>query len=109
MKTLLLVAAFIFSTTIFAGPGHGHSHGESKISKEKSLEVGKLQIQRLIKDGKLPSSWSKAKHSSTERKTFKDRDEWVVVFKNKDDEKNEKLYIFLTLSGDFVAANFTGK
>lgn len=37
--------------------------------------------------------------------------EWVVVFVNDKiaDTDKQKLYVFLTLGGDYIAANYTGK
>ena len=42
-------------------------------------------------------------------KKFGKKTEWVVTFNNKKGLKGKKLFIFLKLNGDFVAANFTGK
>mgnify|MGYP006269865545 CR=1 FL=1 len=115
MKTLIILTSLILSTASFAGPGgghshgHGHSHGTHKISKEKTGELGRSHIERLIKSGKLDSSWKSATFDKSEKKNFKGKTEWVVTFNNEKGVKGKKLYIFLKLSGDFVAANFTGK
>lgn len=109
MKSLLLIATLVLSMTSFAGPGHGHSHGAPAISKEKTVEIGKYHVQRLIKNKKLDVSWKNAKYDSSEKKTFGKKTEWLVIFNNDKGIKGKKLYIFLKLSGEFVAANFTGK
>jgi hypothetical protein len=115
MKNLLLIGTLLISFTSFAGPGgghshgHGHSHGAPKISKEKTGELGRSHIERLIKSGKLDASWKSATFDKSEKKNFKGKTEWVVTFNNEKGVKGKKLYIFLKLSGDFVAANFTGK
>lgn len=116
MKTLILVSALVFSTTIFAGPGggaHSHGHGHSQaapaISKEKTQEIGKFHISRLVKAEKLESTWSEAVYDQSEKKVFSGSEEWVVTFTNEKSTKEKKLFIFLKISGEFVAANFTGK
>ena len=114
MKILTLVLTLIVSTASFAGPGHGHSHGGHSqkvrpISKEKTKEIGMKHIERLVKAGKLDSSWKKANYEKTEGKMFGHRKEWLVTFKNDEGIKGKKLFIFVKVSGEFVAANFTGK
>ena len=115
MKTLLLTLMVTYSISSFAGPGSGHSHGQGHshgspaVSKEKTAELGKFHIERLIKAEKLNASWKEAKYSASEKKRFGNKTEWVVVFENEKGVKGKKLYIFLKLSGEFVAANFTGR
>ena len=115
MKNLLLIGTFLLAFSSFAGPGgghshgHGHSHGAPKISKVKTGEIGRNHVERLVKAGKIDSSWKKSTLDKSEKKTFGKKTEWVVTFDNEKGVKGKKLYIFLKLSGEFVAANFTGK
>lgn len=115
MKNLLLIGALLLSFSSFAGPGgghshgHGHSHGATKVSKEKTGEIGRYHVERLIKAGKIDSSWKTSTFDKSEKKKFGKKTEWVVTFNNEKGVKGKKLYIFLKLSGEFVAANFTGK
>jgi len=113
MKTLILLSALVISSAAFAGSGHshghGHSHGVPAISKEKTQEVGKSQISRLVKEGKLEATWNEATYNQSEKKVFNGSEEWVVTFTNEKSSKEKILYIFLKASGEFVAANFTGK
>lgn len=112
VNVMMVVALSIFSYAVFAGPGHGHSHGPRvKISKqevESIAEKGKLD---LVEKGKIASSWKSKKVTSSEIKSFSGKDEWVVVFKNGEEKDKEKstLYIFVSLYGQYIAANFTGK
>lgn len=112
MKLLLTLITFILTTVCLAGPGggHKHGHGHSKkaapaISKEKTGELGRFHIERLIKAKKLGSTWKQSKFDKSEMK----KNEWVVTFKNDKSTKGKMLYIFLKKTGEFVAANFTGK
>ncbi len=115
MRNLFLIGTLLFSFSNFAGPGHGHSHGHSHshgvpaVSKEKTVEIGQGHIIRLIKAGKIDASWKNSTYNQSVKKTFGKKTEWVVTFDNEKGVKGKKLYIFLKLSGEFVAANFTGK
>lgn len=116
MKIILFALTALLSTTAFAGPGHGHSHGnEEKVSTsvtidaQKSQEIGKTHIKRLIEAGKIDSTWEQAIFDKAEKKTVNNKTEWLVTFNNEEGEAGKKLYIFLKTNGDFVAANFTGK
>lgn len=115
MKYLFFTFVFLICSTVFAGPGgghshsHGHSHKKVHVTKEQTQQLAKVEIDRLIKFGKLESSWSEARYEQSELKMFGKKNEWVVTYINEKDEKNKKLYIFLKQTGEFVAANFTGK
>ena len=113
MKMLTIIIALLVSTITFAGPGgghsHGHSHGAPAVSKEKTGEIGRYHIERLVKAGKIDGSWKSSTYGKSEKKTFGKKTEWVVTFDNEKGVKGKKLYIFLKESGEFVAANFTGK
>tara|TARA_R110000868_G_scaffold20678_5_gene87135 strand:+ start:3818 stop:4153 length:336 start_codon:yes stop_codon:yes gene_type:complete len=111
MKTLTILLALLFTTVSMAGPGHkhghghGHSHSAPEVAKEKLSGIGQMHIDRLVKAKKLDSTWLKAKFD----KAVVKKNEWLLTYDNEDGIKGKKLYIFLKKSGEFVAANFTGK
>ena len=117
MKTVLIVFVLIFSSIGLAGPGHGHgkghghghSHGAQALNEKQAQEAGKFHVTRLIKAEKIDKTWSGAAFDKAEKKKFGKKTEWVVTFNNEKGVKGKKLYIFLKTSGEFVAANFTGK
>lgn len=124
MKILILSLSLIYTTISFAGLGHGHSHGKPsqveeehkhphgghRISEVKTFEIAKLHIKRLIKAKKLPETWESATYVKSDEKKFSGKSEWVVTFDNEKGETDKKkLFIFLKLTGEFIAANFTGK
>lgn len=104
----------IISVSAWAGEGHshgpgGHSHSHvAPIGEDKVKVRAQEEIARLIKKGKLEDSWEKAELVSSEKKAFKGKEEWLVTYKNEVSEK-KSLFIFLSLSGKFIAANHTGK
>jgi Family of unknown function (DUF6488) len=116
MQLTTLIFGFIlslstFSTMAGSGHDHDHSHSSTPVNQDK-LGVNAAEIvAALVNKNKLDKSWVPIKASSVEKITVQGNPEWVVVFVNKSitDAKKQKLYVFLTLGGDYIAANFTGK
>ncbi|MFK5986217.1 MAG: DUF6488 family protein [Pseudomonadota bacterium] len=104
----------LFSMAIMAGSGHDHGHSHDApppITQDiAKVNAGKI-VTSLIKKKKLVESWSSIKASSAEKKTFEYKSEWVVTFINDKiaDTQKQKLYVFLTLGGRYIAANYTGQ
>ena len=114
LKTLLLSLSLgLFSMTAIAGGGHDHGHGHAHepVSQATANSNALKIIASFIKQKTLDNSWTDTTVNSSEKKSFNGRQEWVVSFVNKKvtDAKKGKLYVFLTLSGDYIAANYTGK
>ena len=118
MRLTTLLLGFILSLSTFsamAGSGHDHDHGHSHsytpVSQDKAGANAAEIVVALINRNKLDKSWESIKASSVEKITVQGNTEWAIVFVNKSitDIKEQKLYVFLTLGGDYIAANFTGK
>ena len=116
MKTLaaaLVLSSLLFGAPVMAGSGHdhGHSHSSTPVSQDKVGVKAAEIVAALVNRNKLDKSWQSIKASSVEKITVQGNPEWVVVFvdKNITDVEKQKLYVFLTLGGDYIAANFTGK
>jgi len=111
----ILLTSLAFSLPTYAGSGHshdkdgGHSHGA--ISNKKAVEKGIAKIKFLAQKGTIDQSWAVISEGSATKKTFNHNPEWVVKFKNdKIKEKSKQnLYIFFSLDGHYIAANYTGK
>jgi hypothetical protein len=113
MKSLslpLLAMLLLGTTPALGGPGHDHSHGP-KISAAKAKVVAAKKVEQLIKKGKLDATWKATKPNPPTQKSFGHGPEWVVSFDNPKakDKKKAKLYIFVSLQGKVLGANFTGK
>lgn len=123
MKNLLtgfLVASLFVFGSANAGSGHshdkdgghsnhGHSHGE--MSAEKAKMKATRTKQNLVGRGVIDQSWLSVKAAKAEKKSFSKGEEWVVSFKNDEitDKSKQVLYIFYSLNGHYIAANYTGK
>ena len=115
MRLKILLLGFVLgliSLPTIAGSGHNHGHGHSHAeinqatAKVKAIEI----VASFIKNNKLDKTWKSIKGSSANKKVFKGQPEWVVIFINKKitDVKKQTLYVFLTLNGEYVAANHSG-
>ena len=108
----VLALIFLFGQTALAGPGHGHSHDHhhSPITNEQAAVKATKHVQKLVQNGKLNSSWSGVTSKSVEEKSYGHGPEWVIIFENKyiEDPKKQKLYVFYTINGKYLASNFTG-
>ncbi len=116
MKFKALLLGFtltLFSMMAVAGGGHNHGHGysHSPVNQKAANAIATKIIASFIKQKTLDKSWASTTVSTSEKKTFNSKQEWVVSFINEKvtDAKKRKLYVFLTLSGDYIAANYTGK
>ncbi len=118
LATTLVLASLFFSPPILAGAnhdhghdhGHNHNHTADTINQEMAKQKAKEIIRSLIKKNKIDQSWQSISAHTAEQKPFDGRTEWVVIFSNHkiSDPKKQKLYIFLTLHGEYIAANHTG-
>lgn len=116
LKTIFIGALFgLSSMTLMAGSGsghdHGHSHAPAVVNQSVATENATKVVASLIKKKTLEQSWANIKASSVEKKIFANNPEWVVTFVNEKitDTAKQKLYVFLTPGGEYIAANYTGK
>jgi len=107
---ICLVVLLAFSVT-GAYAGAGHSHGpKTEITESQARAKATQLVAAIVEQGKLDASWAKLQPEEAQKKSFKDRSEWVIIFNNlaeKDTEK-QKLYVFLSLYGQYLGANHTG-
>jgi len=115
IKILIITLALTLSplaATAGGGHDHGHAHSDAvQINKSQAESAATLRVNSLVNKGKISKSWESAKIETTEKKMNGYQAEWVVAFKNAQEKDTTKsmLYVFLTTSGDYIAANFTGK
>lgn len=91
----------------FAHPGHGQ-----ELTREAVVKRAHAEVDRLIEEQKIEQSWLVSrKAGEARRRTVVDGEEWIVTFDNPvaTEAGKRRLYVFLTPSGDFIVANFTGR
>jgi hypothetical protein len=114
IKTILLtIAIALFSGSVLSGSGHDHGHGHSHepVTQQQAEQIASRMVSSLTKNGVIDKTWGGTKVEKSEQKTFDGRPEWVVSYKNEkvSDLQKRTLYIFLTLTGEYLAANYTGQ
>lgn len=115
MRIIILALALVFMLAPIAalagmGHSHGHSHQAKPISQEEAEQVAAAQVAMIAYKGKIDESWKSAPVAFSEKKMFGGREEWVVSFTNDKvaDPAKKTLYIFLSVMGEYIAANHTG-
>lgn len=92
--------------TSAAHPGHG-----DPISREQAVQRASAEIDRLVSAGKIEKSWKIAAVLKTASiQEAGDAREWALTFSNPQAKQEQQtLYVFLDETGEYLAANFTGR
>ncbi len=120
MRLNILLLGFIFSSVTFLvmagndqdhGHDHGHSHSQEAVGNVKAESNATNIVVELVQKEKLEASWASISATTAEKKEFDGTPEWVVIFVNDaiPDVAKQKLYVFLTVTGEYIAANYTGE
>ena len=116
MKNLLnaLLITLFISTPVLAGGGHSHgkdgSHTMGAITSSNVMSIAAKKVNQLAEAKKIDRSWAGLQADKAIQKNFGHDDEWVVTFNNSEikDQGKQTLYVFYTLDGHYIAANYTG-
>ena len=112
ISTLALITAFGAAPAAFAGgDGDCHFHGAKPSTEATVVGCANQRKESLVGSGKIDKSWQAIKHAKAEMVDGKKNREWRVTFNDAaaKDKSRETLYMFFTLPGNFIAANFTGQ
>lgn len=96
------------------GSGVAMAHADHKHEQQPEIDEAKAkarageEVVRLVGEQKVDAAWKEASVKSATKRTADNRVEWVVTFASAK-AADKTLYVFLKASGEFVAANFTGK
>ena len=116
MKKLIVTAASL-ATLVLASPtfasegGSCHFHGNTPAKEAVIIDCASQRKNTLAGNGKIDAAWRALKHDKIEQVNGKKGKEWKVTFKDPaaKDKTKETLFVFFTLPGNFIAANFTGQ
>ena len=116
MKNLFAITAFVacFAATsvTFAGEDSScHFHGSKPAAESTIVSCANQRKDALVKNGKIGGSWKTIKHDQLALVDGQKGKEWKITFKDAaaQDKTKENLYMFFTQSGNFIAANHSGK
>jgi hypothetical protein len=112
IATTLVLSALFFGAPVMAGGGHDHGYNQPQppVNKAVAEENSGKVIASLVERNKVDESWASITASSAEKKSINGKTEWVVTYINESiaDTAKQKLYIFLTHGGEYIAVNHTG-
>ncbi len=113
-KAIVVAALLVISSAGLASAGEGsscHFHGSKPASESIVLGCAEKEKTRLIGKGSIASTWKTVPHKSIEQVEGKNGKEWKVTFVDPTSADKDKanLYMFFSIVGNFIAANFTGK
>lgn len=110
MRIQTIIFSLVLSFFSLATMAHDHSHSHGPVSQDQAEAIALKSVSKLADKGKIDKSWKSTKASKVEKIQFNGNMEWVIIFNNKNisDPAKLKLYIFLSLGGEYLAANFTG-
>lgn len=106
---LFLITGFtLFGATAAIAHG-GKEHSHELIQSGQARERAVAAVGKLVESGKVTAEW-KTLLPTIQKKTFETATEWVATFENStaSDPDKRKLFVFLSLTGEFLAANHTG-
>lgn len=108
VKALFVSLCLIFTATT-AMAGAGHSHGP--INQDKVTVKAEKTVNSLINQGVLDNSWAGLPVTTIERTKRNGDLVWLARVENTNakDAAKRTLYIYLTLTGGFINANYSGQ
>ena len=114
MKPILtfMLTLIMISPLAMAGEGSScHFHGSKQAEKATVEQCGVERRNLYLKNGTLDMSWSNIKPSVIEIIDGAKGKEWRLRFDNPTapDSSKRSLYMFFSLPGNFIAANYSGK
>ncbi len=116
MKQLIVAIASItvlsISAPVFSSEGGScHFHGKKPAAEATVTSCAVQRKEALVTSGKIDAAWKTVKQDKVEQVDGKKGKEWKVTFKDPaaKDKTKQTLYMFFTVPGNFIAANFTGQ
>lgn len=110
--TTIVLSAAAWAPAGYANEGGScHFHGSKPAAESVVTGCADQRKQALVKGGKLDKSWAAIQPEKVETVDGKKGKEWKLTFKNPaaTDAGKQTLYMFYSLPGNFIAANFTGQ
>ena len=113
IATLIVpVARFATPPLAFAGGSSScHFHGSTPAPEKTVLECAAKRLDTLASKSKIDPLWKGKTHDSIEVVEAAKSKEWKVTYSDPQakDAAKTKLYLYFAHSGNFLAANHTGK
>jgi hypothetical protein len=108
----VLIAGLTYAPAVFAGAGGScHFHGNAPVKESILAGCATGYKDGLASSGKIDPSWKGIKMDQAETIEGKKMKEWRFTFRNPAlaDTSRQTLFLFYSLTGNFIGANYTGK
>lgn len=111
MRALLLAFGLAFSVAAPAFAHPDHDMFEAENPRLLALGSATYVVERMVQRSAIPESWANIEPTSAVLRQRNGADEWVVTFQNDAiaNPAERTLYVMLTYSGVYIAANYTGQ
>lgn len=118
MNRIAIAAAIACAATLGGTPaladkgGSCHFHGSKPATEDTVLTCAAKRKDALAGSGKIATSWKDIKQpEQVEQVDGRKGKEWKVTYSNPSvaDKDKQKLYVFLSLPGNVLAANHSGR
>ena len=110
MKHLFVALALMFTSASPANAHPGHEGFDGASPRQFATSSAQGVIDTMIARNILEPSWRNIEPDSVAFRERQGAMEWVVVFRNEAvrDRTHRVLYVMVTSSGEYIAANYTG-
>lgn len=111
-RSLSLAVLVSLSSLAWSGEGSScHFHGSKPAAQSTIEQCANARRDLYLKNGTISQTWEGVPVSVVEVVKGKKSDEWRVRFDNPNETNTSKnkLYMFFSLPGNFIAANYSGK
>ena len=111
MRYLFLALALSFAAAAPAVAHPDHDMYEQENPRLLALNSASYVVERMVERNAVPASWRDIEPTSAVLRQRNNATEWVVTFQNDaiSDPAERTLYVMLTQSGVYIAANYTGQ
>jgi len=107
VKAIFVSICFFLSSTAFAGSGHYHGPIDQAAAEVKAEKA----VSSLVQQDVLEASWKGQPVSSIEKTKRNGDVVWRATFNNAtaSDKTKRSLFVYLTITGGFITANYTAQ
>jgi hypothetical protein len=111
MRGLLLALAVTFAAATPAGAHPDHDMYMQENPRLMALGSASYVVEQMVEREAIPESWRGIEPSSALLRQRNGATEWVVTFRNEAiaNPNQRTLYVMLTQTGVYIAANYTGE
>ena len=110
--TCILTIFVLSIPSVYAGGGHNHgstTQPRLPIEKEQAIQTASNVVSVFVTKKMLESSWNEVKPAAANKRDRQYGPEWVVSFKNPniEDQTKQTLYVFLSIDGQYLGADYS--